>query len=283
MTEPAAIAIRDLLDRYDGILLDVYGVLTDARGALPGARELIAELGRRGMPYAIVTNDASRSQATYVRRFAGFGLEIAADRIVTSGSLLPAYLRERGLTGARCLVLGTDDSRAYARAGGGELVELAPGVEIDALIVCDDDGFDFLPSVELALSAAVRAIEAGRDLALVLPNPDLVYPKAAGELGLTAGAIALLVETVLARRFPARPPVFARLGKPEPYLFEQAARLLGIVPARLVMVGDQLETDVAGAHAAGVDAALLAGVSRWEHARGNARFTPRYLLATLQP
>jgi len=29
------------------------------------------------------------------------------------------------------------------------------------------------------------------------------------------------------------------------------------------MIGDQLETDIAGARAAGCDAALLAGVSRW--------------------
>src|SRR5438105_2745037 len=109
MTEPAAATMRELLERYDGILLDVYGVLTDARGALPGARELIAELARRGQAYAIVTNDASRSQATYVRRLAGFGLEVVAERIVTSGSLLPGYFRERGLGGARCAVLGTAD------------------------------------------------------------------------------------------------------------------------------------------------------------------------------
>jgi HAD superfamily hydrolase (TIGR01450 family) len=283
MTEPAAIAMRDLLDRYDGILLDVYGVLTNAHGALPGARELLTELARRGKPYAIVTNDASRAQTTYVERFASFGLTVAADRIVTSGSLVPAHMRERGLAGARCAVLGTADSLAYVRAGGGELVQLAPGVDIDAHIVCDDAGYEFLAGLELALSAAVRAIEAGRTPALVLPNPDLVYPKSAGELGFTAGAIALLIETVLARRFPRLAPRFDRLGKPEPHLFLEASRLLGIAPARLVMVGDQLETDIAGARSAGVDAALLAGVSSWEHARGNAHVTPHYLLAGLAP
>jgi HAD superfamily hydrolase (TIGR01450 family) len=282
MTEPAAVSMRELLDRYDGVLLDVYGVLTDARGALPGARELIAELARSGKPYAIVTNDASRSPATYVRRFAGFGLDVAEDRIVTSGSLLPGYLRERGLAGARCAVLGTDDSRAYVRAGGGVIVDFDGEREIDALIVADDDGFDFLPGVERALSAVVRALAAGRTPALILPNPDLVYPKGGGELGLTAGAIALLIETVVARRFRERAPAFVRLGKPEPHLFAAAARLLGLGANRLVMVGDQLETDIAGAHAAGMHAALLAGVSRWEDARSSA-LAPHYLLATLSP
>ncbi len=101
----------------------------------------------------------------------------------------------------------------------------------------------------------------------MLPNPDLVYPKGGGELGFTAGAIAMLIEAALARRFPALQLAFVRLGKPEPHLFAHAAGLLGIPPRRLIMIGDQLETDVAGARAAGIDAALLAGISRWEHAR----------------
>ena len=54
-------------------------------------------------------------------------------------------------------------------------------------------------------AAVVRAIDDGRPVALVLPNPDLVYPKSERELGFTAGAIALLVEAVLARRFAQHP------------------------------------------------------------------------------
>jgi HAD superfamily hydrolase (TIGR01450 family) len=253
------IPIAELLDRYDGVLLDVYGVLLDGAGPLPGARELIAELVRRGQPFAIVTNDASRSAETYAERFARLGLPIGAERIVTSGSLLPAHLRALG-PGLRTCVLGTADSLAYARAGGAIPVTLARGMEIDALAVCDDEGFEFLAGTELALSAVVRAMESGRRPALILPNPDLVYPKSAGELGLTAGAIALVIEAVLARRFPGAQLVFDRLGKPSPHLFAAAARLLDV--PRLVMIGDQLETDIAGAHAAGIDAAWLAGITR---------------------
>jgi ribonucleotide monophosphatase NagD (HAD superfamily) len=196
---------------------------------------------------------------------------------------LPGYFATRGLAGARTCVLGTADSIEYVRAGGGEPVPLAAGMEVDALVVADDDGFEFLSGIELALSAVVRAVEAGRRPALVLPNPDLIYPKTTGELGFTAGAMALLIETALARRFPGERLAFVPLGKPEPHLFDEAARRLGVPAARLVMVGDQLETDVAGAQAAGVDAALLAGISRWEHARATATVAPRYLLATIGP
>ena len=273
---PRPATIAELLETYDGILLDAYGVLVDAAGLLPGAAELIGELSRRGKRFAVVTNDASRSQATYVRRFAGMGVAIAADQIVTAGSLLPAYFRGRGLAGARTLVLGTDDSHAYVIEGGGVPVALAPGMEIDAVAICDDAGTPFLDGIELALSAIIRAVEANRRPALVLPNPDLIYPKGGGELGFTAGAMALLVEAALARRFPGGALVFDRLGKPSPDLFRAGVALLGV--ERVVMIGDQLETDIAGARAAGLDAALLAGVSRWET---TSSIAPTYLLASL--
>jgi HAD superfamily hydrolase (TIGR01450 family) len=284
---PIAATTSDLLDRYRyaGILLDVYGVLLDGSGPLPGACELIMELDRRSTPYAIVTNDASRSIATYVQRFAGFGLPIAGERIVTSGSLLPGYLAAKSLTGARVCVLGTDDSAQFVRSGGGNVVKLEPGLELDVLAVCDDAGFEFLPGLEWAFSALVRAIEAGRRPALVLPNPDLVYPKSPGELGFTAGSMALVIETALARRFH-EPFAFDRLGKPEPHLFTKAAEQLALKPAELVMIGDQLETDVAGALAAGCDAALLAGVSRWHDevsTEAPPAVAPTWLLDKLWP
>lgn len=448
-----AVTTADLLARHAGVLLDVYGVLFDARGPLPGAAELLAELDRRGTPYRIVTNDASRSQATYSQRFARYGISVAPERFVTSGSLLPGYIRAHKLVGARILVLGTADSVAFVREGGalaltlpatpprrpadapraashgrddteplfnaslepaddteplpsqirpparpasepganlfgtskpplaplddlmsradtgdveeqalaaagaarvpptrvdderahaqtGDLTDhvraiaaelaqtrevtdqaalarafeakptrdltdqarrvisaekeihaiasafgdarmIRDGDEIDAVAICDDDGFDFLRGIELALSLIVRAVEAGRTPHLILPNPDLVYPKGGGELGFTAGAIALLLEAALARRFPNKALRFVHLGKPQPLLFATAANQLGLAPDQLVMIGDQLETDIAGARAAGCKCALLAGVSKWEHARDHAAVTPDYLLETL--
>lgn len=275
---PSFTTIGALLDRYDGVLLDAYGVLVDARGLLPGAAELLTELARRAKPFAIVTNDASRSARTYVARFAGYGVAIEPERIVSSGSLLPGYFRDHGLAGARTCVLGTADSLAFVRDGGGIPVAPAPGMEIDALAVCDDSGTPFVAGIEFALSAVIRAVEAGRAPALILPNPDLIYPKGDGEYGVTAGAMALLIEAALARRFPAQPLRFAQLGKPAPHLFAEAQRRLGT--QHVVMIGDQLETDIAGARAARIDAALLAGVSRWD---GDAAIAPDYVLASIAP
>jgi HAD superfamily hydrolase (TIGR01450 family) len=277
---PRSTNIRELLDRHDGVLLDAFGVLIDGSGALPGAVQLIDELTARGTPYAIVSNDASRSRETFARRFAGFGLVVPPDRFVTSGTLLPAYFRDHGLAGARTCVLGTDDSCAFVREGGGVPVEVVDGIEIDVVAVCDDGGTPFLDGIEIALSAIVRAIRAGRRPALVVPNPDLIYPKGAGELGFTAGAMAVLIETGLERALPGSGVVFERLGKPQPHLMRAAASQLGVAPERLVMIGDQLETDVAGAHAAGIASALVGGISHWDVHQSIA---PTYLLGTIAP
>jgi HAD superfamily hydrolase (TIGR01450 family) len=276
--DPRPTTIAELLASYDGFLLDAYGVLINSGGALPGAVALLTELNRRGTPHLLVSNDASRAPDTYVKRFAGFGLPLTADQVVTSGSLIPGYFRAHGLAGARTCVLGTADSYAYVVEGGGIPVPLAHGMEIDALAVCDNAGTPFVEGIEIGCSAVVRAVEAGRRPALILPNPDLVYPKAHGELGFTSGAMALLIETALNRRFPTADLRFVHLGKPEPHLFAEARRRLGV--QRLVMIGDQLETDIAGARAAGLDSALLAGVSRWDP---SAAIAPTYLLATIQP
>ena len=103
---------------------------------------------------------------------------------------------------------------------------------------------------------------------------------------LGAGAMALLIEAALGRRYPGHGLMFDRLGKPGPQLFAEARRRVG---GRVVMIGDQLETDIAGACAAGIDAALLAGVSRWPPVRPAestslaSGIAPRYLLATIEP
>ena len=77
-----------LVSRYAVLLLDAYGVLVNETGGLPGAAELIHGLNRRQQPYFLLTNDASKQPSTASERFHRYGLPIAAQRVITSGSLL---------------------------------------------------------------------------------------------------------------------------------------------------------------------------------------------------
>jgi len=274
------VKLADVLDRYDAVLLDAFGVLVDGTSALPGAAALITELRRRGMPFLVVTNDASRLPATAAERFRRFGLDIPTGDVLTSGQLLGPYFAERDLAGARCLVLGTEDSQRYVTDAGGLVCPIDPDGDYQLVAACDDEGYPFLEGLNAALSVLFRAFDAGRPIHLVLPNPDLLFPAGGGRFGFTAGAVALLLEAALARRYPERAIEFDRLGKPHRPLFDAAVARLGT--RRLLMVGDQLETDIAGARAAGLESALLVtGVSRWQPGGDGRDDGPTYLLDRL--
>jgi HAD superfamily hydrolase (TIGR01459 family) len=260
---PTDVTVNSLIERYDALLLDAYGVLVDGQGAIPGAAELLTRLNRQDRPYCVVTNDASRLPETVAERFHSLGLAVEPECIVTSGSLLAEHFRRNGLAGSRCVVLGPEGSRDYVAAAGGTLV--SPGSEFDVLVIGDESGYPFLDTVNAVLSGLYRELDQGKTPRLVLPNPDLIYPNGAGGYGVTSGSIALMLEAALALRYPdAEGLVFARLGKPSPVIFEAAMALVG--HRNVVMIGDQLQTDIRGANAARIDSALLAGgVSRRLH------------------
>lgn len=275
---PASITTADLIGRYEVILLDAYGVLNDARGALREGRALLDEIARQRKRFFVVTNDASRLPETCAARFRSFGLDVPADRIITSGALLDRHFADSRLRGARCMVLGTEDSKEYVRAAGGEIVPVRAGDDCDAVIVCDDSGYPFLETIEEALAVLRRHIGRGQPIHRILPNPDLIYPKGDGAFGFTSGAVVTLLESGLGRLFPHRRReelAFTRLGKPHEPMFAEARRRART--DSLVMIGDQLETDIAGACNAGIDSALVAtGVSTWNERDSDV--APTYLL-----
>ena len=188
-----------------------------------------------------------------------------AEQIITSGMLLQDYFAKHRLRGARCVVLGPSDSRRYVELAGGEIVP--PDAWFDALVIGDESGFPFLETVDTALTTLFKLLDAGRNVHLVLPNPDLIYPSGVDSFGIAAGGVALLFEAALRRRYRDRPGLeFARLGKPYPHLYEAA--MARCDTRDVVMIGDQLETDIAGAKACGIDSALITtGVSLDDIAR----------------
>jgi len=251
--------IEELIDRHDLFLFDAYGVLVHSGGALPGAAATLGMLERAGKPFFIVTNDASKLPETAAARYRHFGLAVHAAQIVSSGQLITAYFAQHALAGARCAVLGTVDSAHYVRRAGGEVV--APSVPFDVLVIGDETGYDFVESVDAALTSLFHRLDAGDLVHLVLPNPDLIYPRGTRSFGIASGSIALMFEAALRRRYGAqRAPAFTALGKPEPHLYREAlSRASAHAP---VMIGDQMETDIRGAIAAGIASVLVStGVS----------------------
>jgi len=270
----ATITLDEIVHRYDTLLLDAYGVLVTSAGALPGAAAFTRRLKAARKPFFILTNDASKLPQTAADRFAGFGLAVDPDDIITSGSLLPAYFDSHNLGGASCVVLGPADSVSYVERAGGRIV--GSNESFDVLVVADEAGYPLLETVDAVLSSVCRSLDRGRSVQFVLPNPDLLYPTGDGGVGLAAGSIALMLEAALEARYPHSHHRFARLGKPHGAIFNEALRRSG--SRNMVMIGDQLETDIAGAAAFGIDSAwITAPVTTHAPLAGDVRPTFRLL------
>lgn len=283
MTDIPDIKIDLLIQRYSVLLFDSYGVLAGSTGTFPGAVELISHLNEINKPYFILTNDASALPNTRSQKYGAFGLMVNPDRIITSGSLLKSYFKVAGLEGARCVVLGTEDSARYAEEAGAVVV--GPQDQFDTVVIGDQAGFPFVETVDTVMTSLFRRLDKNEHTNLVMPNPDLIYPEGDG-FGMASASIALILEAALNLRYPDRPELrFTRLGKPHPAIYEEAHRRAGAPNNEsMVMVGDQLETDIKGAIDFGIDSVLVnTGITNVEARNIPDALRPTYRMQSLTP
>lgn len=255
-------SVANIIERYDAILIDAYGVLVDASGALPGAREFLQSLHAHNKTFYLLTNDASRLPESIAERFASLDLPLTTEHIITSGSLLEAYFKQHKLQHRPTIVLGNRHAVAYAERAGAQIV--APHAQADAniIVVADDTPLRDLTLLETMLSYIMRRLDANAPMELILCNPDLLYPQSGGNYGLTSGSVALVLEAALATRHAGNPHArFVGLGKPHAPIFQAAFERTRT--KNMVLLGDQIGTDVQGAHNFGIDSVLLGtGVTR---------------------
>jgi ribonucleotide monophosphatase NagD (HAD superfamily) len=176
-------------------------------------------------------------------------------------------------------VLGPADSIRYVELAGGVVV--CPEETFDVLVIGDESGFPFLDTVDTVLTGLIRKLDHGENVHLVLPNPDLIYPKSDRGFGITGGSIALILEAALHQRYPGRSNLhFDRLGKPHAVIFKEALRRGGT--RDMVMIGDQLATDIRGAHGFGLDSVLVgSGITNAETITVDDDLLPTYVMPSI--
>jgi len=227
------------------VVLDMDGVLYLANTPRPGARELLAFLRERGVPYLFLTNNATRTPEQYAMHLADLGLEPhpSPDRFITSGEVTVRWLRRNLPATARILVVGESALCKMIAAQGFELVE-GDVHGVDAVVVSIDRTFSYdkLKDAALAIRNGARFIGT---------NPDVTHPTPEGLFPGT-GSILAAVEAASG----IRPLV---MGKPHRPPFDEALRSLGLPAENTLMIGDRLETDIVGATKAGMCTALVLG------------------------
>lgn len=235
---------KPLTALHDVALLDLDGVVYVGTDPVPGAADAIERVRAAGMRVAFVTNNASRSPADVAALLHQVGVEATADDVVTSAQAGARVLAARIPAGSAVLVVGSDALAAEVSALGLRAVRSADGRPAGVI-----QGFDRAVGWS-ALAEATVAIRYGADW--VATNADRTIPSPRGALP-GNGALVEVVRLVSG----AAPTV---TGKPEPALHEESVRRTGA--AHPLVVGDRLDTDIAGAVRAGCASLLvLTGVT----------------------
>ena len=277
-----------LPDRVRLVILDLDGVVYRGLEPIEGAPELVAALHAAGVAVRFATNNSMVERDGYVARLSGLGIATEVDEIVTSTSATVEHLRRHAPSVRSVLAIGAAGMEAELRAAGLSVAMAGDPMMADHAGGTLDRTFDAVivgldPEVDYRrLAVAMRAVLDGARF--IATNADARYPTAAGFLP-GAGSI----EAALATASGVKPEV---IGKPSPAMFQAILEASGVPLAEAVVIGDNPDADIAGAHRAGCAAILvLTGVADAALAAkldGNRRpeaiaADPAAVLALLEP
>ena len=244
---------RTPLDDVDAVLSDLDGVVYAGPGPLPYAVESLTRAGEtRRLGY--ITNNASRRDSAVADHLRELGLGGGQpDDVVTSPQAAMRLLRERVTPGATVLVVGGDGLVFELEKAGYRVTRSAD--DAPAAVVqgfAPDVGWVHL--TEAAYALALPEDEGG--IPWIATNTDWTIPQARG-IAPGNGTLVSAVHTAVGR-------LAVVAGKPERPIFDEAVARFGA--RHPLFIGDRLDTDIAGAQAAGIESVLvLTGIDRPKH------------------
>ena len=228
-----------LISGYDGLVCDLDGVVVAGPTAIEHAVEAINALP---VPVVFATNNASRSPHAVGEALRSLGVQVRDQFVLTSSRAAAQVLGEQFAPGSAVMAVGGPGVAESLDEVG--LLPTVPGDGTAVVAVLQGYGAGVTAA---DLGEAAHAVRAGARW--VVTNEDATLPTVRGPAPGNGALVA-----AVRRAVEVDPEV---IGKPHPPMYSMAARGLGVEPARLLAVGDRLETDIAGAHATGMDAALV--------------------------
>jgi len=242
--------IESLTPPIRGLILDMDGVLWRGNQPLGHLPAIFDHIRQHGMQVILATNNATLSVQQYQEKLAAFGVNLDPRQIINSAQALAYALHSMHPQGGPVYVIGeTGLLDALAEQGfyhteDGKALAVAVGL---------DRGITYEK-----LRKATLLIRSG--VTFYGTNPDATYPAPDGLIP-GAGSLLAAIQT-------ATDVIPSIAGKPARAMLDLALARLGTVPTETLMVGDRLQTDIAGAQMIGMRSALvLTGVSTEEEAR----------------
>ena len=232
---------------YDGFIIDLWGTVHDGVQAYEAAIDVLPRLRAQGAPVCLLSN-AARSIPDIATKLTVMGIDQRCyDHLVSSGEATIAALRHpdpsHEVPGGTYYFIGPEDGAPLLHGLGYIRVD-DPSAAGFILNTGSTPGTD-LTHYERTLRACLR-----RRLPMICSNPDL-FVKVGGRRIMCAGTIA--------RRYEALGGKVCYYGKPDPAIYRDCLERMKRPADAVLAVGDGLETDIAGAHGAGMDSVFVLG------------------------
>ena len=221
--------------RFSALLLDVDGVIRQGSAPVPGAVDAVRRLRQNGLPLRLVTNTSTKSRRSLCGELRSMGFDIEESMVFSAPVAVAEYLRN------------TEDPSCFLIAKGDVADDFA-GISLEsdrpAAVVVGGAEENFTYE---AMNRAFQLLLAGAELIAIHRN---AYWRVDNELWLDAGAYVAALEYATGTR--------AKLfGKPAPDFFSQVVAGLEVPAHRVLLIGDDAVSDVAGAQDAGLVGALV--------------------------
>jgi HAD superfamily hydrolase (TIGR01459 family) len=262
-----------LLQRYEVLFCDVWGVLHDGHRAFEEACEALRRFRAQGGTVILVSNAPVPKDRVAAMLDTRAVPRDAWDDIVASGEIALAHIAEKGYQRIFCIGPAVRDAATFARLSARSV----PLQEAQA-ILCTGLTDDRTETEENYRELLLEARSLG--LPLVCANPDLVVD-VGGRQYVCAGAIADLYERLDGEVFWA--------GKPHANTYDaahaaaEAIRNSPVSRSRILAIGDSLRTDLKGAQTAGIDAVFIASGIHRDETMGSGEIFPEKLAVLFAP
>ncbi len=260
--------MKNVFSKFKGFILDLDGVIYLDKQLIPFSKKFIDYLNKEDKRYVFLTNDSSLSPKAYSKILNKLGIKCTEKQVVTPITNFIEILRKDSLMNDQIMVFSSKELKNFIKKEKIKIIENPSRYkDSKSILVSGNINFNYKD-----LMYASLCVQNGAKL--YATSIDNSYPTALGNVPATGSLIAAIKKT-----FPT--PV-TNLGKPSKKIFKLAQERLNIKKSEILMIGDNLKTDIAGSNSFGIKSALVtSGKTSLQSAR-NSKIKPDFILKNLK-
>ena len=240
--------LYELMDSYDGFIMDQWGVLHNGVQPYDGVIDVLNHLKQRKKQVVILSNSAKRADDN-VERLKKLGIKPSHYKsVVTAGEVTWTGIKDQKDApfkniGKKCYLVSRPDDRSLLEGLDLELVSDVEEAQFILITSFDSAGMK-LEDLDPILKRAV-----GKRIPAICANPDMVT---------VYGQEQAIGPGVVAKRYHELGGMAHLIGKPHKTIFRNClTHFDGVIPSRILMIGDSIQHDIAGALSVDLDTAFI--------------------------